>query len=89
MSNRCVIDRKLRFEFASDLEQTIFHASRYGIQKWSASWTTKSSSSEVLRSPTTLSLIREFGGEDQAKRRSTTIRNSGKSTRPESVEQEK
>ncbi len=26
MPNRCVIDRKLRFEFARDLEQTIFHA---------------------------------------------------------------
>ena len=26
MPNRCVIDRKLRFEFARDLEQTILHA---------------------------------------------------------------
>ena len=26
MPNRCVIDGKLRFEFARDLEQTIFHA---------------------------------------------------------------
>jgi hypothetical protein len=26
MANRCVVDAKLRFEFACDLEQTIFHA---------------------------------------------------------------
>jgi hypothetical protein len=63
MPNRCVIDRKLRFEFARDLEQTIFHAFTLRHPNSERELDDKEFVKErCLATPTPLSLIRELLG---------------------------